>query len=86
MTKAEVLKRIRKSWGVGDIGCPFGSVDEHFANEKMLDIAISKQFPEEVVDLIRLHPIRFPSYQKWDNGKSVGEHFMDVVERYYNVE
>ncbi len=86
MTKEDVLKVIRKSWGVDDIGCPFGRVDEHFANEKMLDIAISKQFPEEVIELIRVHPLRLPSYQRWDYGKSVEMHFMNVVQKYYNVE
>lgn len=75
----EIVNIIEKSWGTKSLGCPFGSCTEQFANNKMVEIAIKNNFPEELIDLIKNNPINFPSYQKFDNGLGIGRYFINLI-------
>ena len=77
----EIINIIENSWGVNSIGCPFGSCTEEFANEKMIEIANKNNFPDNVLELIKTNPIKFPKYQKFDNGRSIGRYFINLITR-----
>lgn len=74
-----IIDVIEKSWGVNALGCPFGLCNEQFANTKMVEIALKNHFPKEILELIESNPIKFPKYQKFDNGESIGKYFADLV-------
>lgn len=75
----EIINIIEKSWGVNSAGCPFGSCTENFANEKMVEIANKNNFPNDILELIKANPIKFPQYQKFDNGRGIGRYFANLV-------
>lgn len=75
----EIINIIEKSWGVNSIVCPFGSCTEKFANEKMIEIANKNNFPDNIIELIKDNPIKFHKYQKFDNGRGIGKHYVNLV-------
>ena len=75
----EIINIIEKSWGVNSIVCPFGSCTEKFANEKMIEIANKNNFPDNIIELIKDNQIKFHKYQKFDNGRGIGKHYVNLV-------
>ena len=75
----EIVNIIEKSWGVNSVGCPFGSCTENFANEKMVEIATKNNFSEEIIELIKNNPIKFPECKKLDNGRGIGRYFVNMI-------
>ena len=75
----EIINIIEKSWGANSIGCPFGLCTEEFANEKMIEIAKKNNFPDDVLELIKANPIKFPKYKKYDNGRGIGRYYTDLI-------
>lgn len=75
----EIINIIEKSWGVNSIGCPFGSCTEKFANEKMIEIANKNNFSDNVLELIKANPIKFPEYKKYDNGRGIGRYYINLI-------
>ena len=82
----DVVRIIKKEWGVDTIQCPFGSCTEKFADKKMIDIAIKNNFPDNVIKTIKEHPIKFPNYQKYDNGRGIGRYYINLITDYYQME
>ena len=75
----EIINIIEKSWGVNSIGSPFGSCTEKFANEKMIEIANKNNFPDDVLELIKANPVKFPEYKKYDNGRDIGRYYANLI-------
>lgn len=75
----EIINIIEKLLGVNSIGCPFGSCTEEFANEKMIEFANRHNFPDDIIDLIKDNPIKFPKYQKFDNGIGIGRYYANLI-------
>lgn len=75
----EIINIIEKSWGVNSIGSPFGSCTEKFANEKMIEIANKNNFPDDVLELIKANPVKFPEYKKYDNGRGIGRYYANLI-------
>ena len=75
----EIINIIEKSWGVNFIGSPFGSCTEKFANEKMIEIANKNNFPDDVLELIKANPVKFPEYKKYDNGRGIGRYYANLI-------
>lgn len=81
--KERIINIIEKSWGVNAPESPFGSCTETFANEKMIEIANQNNFSDDVILLIKNNPIKFPSHQKWDNGRGIGRYFVSLIATYF---
>lgn len=81
----DVVRIIKKEWGVDTIQCPFGSCTEKFAGKKMIDIAIKNNFPDNVIKTIKEHHIKFPNYQKYDNGRGIGRYYINLITDYYQM-
>ena len=79
MNKEEIINIIEKSWEVNSISSPFGSCTEEFAHKKMIEIANKNDFPDEIIELIQTNPIKFPKYQKFDNGRGIGKYYANLV-------
>ena len=81
MTKEQLEEIIKKEFGLGAVGSPFGSCREKFLNEKMIEIANKNNFPKHIIEILKAHPYRFPKYKKFDNGYGAG--FIGLIDSQY---
>jgi hypothetical protein len=81
MNKEEMQTIIKKEFGVGSVSSPFGTCTENFMNNKILEVAEKNNFPSEIIKIFKDNPVKFPKYQKLDNGNMSGKYFIGLLDK-----
>lgn len=84
MNKERMEEIIKKEFGVGSLGSPFGSCKEDFLNNKIIEIAKKNNFPEDIIELFQKYPYTFEKYRHYDNGERAGRYFINLLGIYLN--
>lgn len=79
---SNIKEIISEEFGIGKLSAPWGSCDEKFLNEKIIEISNKHNFSPKIKELFKENPYVFAQHQYFDNGVGAGKHFISLLEEY----